>query len=222
MITLEDLQKASEKLDKMYAEEVYPRVLAFREAWDRLSAPFIGENYRLVAKRHGIEFLPNKKIAEKIGLLCRFANTKLNVTTRSGTITFGDGRKIVKEISSFNINCDDKEPCPTIIEATGHSNQFGAWGWNMWGVIKGNGWLRPKPEMNNIQRYLVTWHDTFHKALEQFDWFVRNIARITKDFEEQANEIAKLDAKDTDEFHALFDIKPKMKMVKITVVVEEV
>ena len=76
--------------------------------------------------------------------------------------------------------------------------------------------------MNTIQNYLVTWHDTFHKALEQFDWFVRNIALVTKDFEEQANEIAKLDAKDTDDFHALFNIKPKTKMVKITVVVEEV
>lgn len=215
MITLDDLQTASAKLDKMYAEEIYPRVLAFRSAWDKLSAPFLTDSTRDLERRHGIEFMPNKEIAENVYLLCGLARTVLTVRT----LCKGNDKEhtFVK-----NIGYKGEEPCPTIIEATGHNNCFGAWGWNMWGVIKGNGWLRPKPDMNNIQRYLVTWHDTFHKALEQFDWFVRNIALVTKDFEEQANEIAKLDAKDTDEFHTLFDIKPKMKMVKITVVVEEV
>ena len=215
MITLDDLQMASAKLDKMYAEEVYPRVLAFREAWDKLSAPFITDSTRDLERRHGIEFMPNREIADNVYLLCGLARTVLTVRT----LCKGDDKE-----RTFVINTGyrSEEPCPTIIEATGHNNCFGAWGHNMWGVIKGNGWLRPRPEMNNIQNYLVTWHDTFRKALEQFDWFVRNIALVTKDFEEQANEIAKLDAKDTDEFHALFDIKPKMKMVKITVVVEEV
>ena len=215
MITLDDLQMASAKLDKMYAEEVYPRVLAFRAAWDKLSAPWIDENYRRVAKRHGIEFLPNKEIAENIYLLCGFAKTVLNVRT----LCKGDN-----EEHTFIVNTGyaGEEPCPTIIEATGHNNCFGAWGWNMWGVIKGHGWLRPKPELENIKNYLVTWQKSFQTAIEQFEWFAKNIALITKDFEEQANEIAKLDAKDTDEFHTLFDIKPKMKMVKITVVVEEV
>lgn len=215
MITLDDLQMASAKLDKMYAEEIYPRILAFREAWDKLSAPFLADSTRDLERRHGIEFMPNRKIAENVYLLCGLARTVLTVRT----LCKGDDKE-----HTFVINTGyrSEEPCPTIIEATGHNNCFGAWGWNMWGVIKGNGWLRPRPEMNKIQNYLVTWHDTFHKALEQFDWFVKNISLVTKDFEEQANEIAKLDAKDTDEFHALFDIKPKMKMVKITVVVEEV
>lgn len=215
MITLDDLQMASSKLDKMYAEEIYPRVLAFREVWDKLSAPFLTDSTRDLERRHGIEFMPNREIAENVYLLCGLARTVLTVRT----LCKGDDKE-----HTFVINTGyrSEEPCPTIIEATGHNNCFGAWGWNMWGVIKGNGWLRPRPEMNKIQNYLVTWHDTFHKALEQFDWFVKNIALVTKDFEEQANEIAKLDAKDTDEFHALFDIKPKMKMVKITVVVEEV
>jgi len=215
MITLDDLQMASSKLDKMYAEEIYPRVLAFREAWDKLSAPFLADSTRDLERRHGIEFMPNREIAENVYLLCGLARTVLTVRT----LCKGDDKEYTFVI---NTGYRSEEPCPTIIEATGHNNCFGAWGWNMWGVIKGNGWLRPRPEMNKIQNYLVTWHDTFHKALEQFDWFVRNIVLVTKDFEEQANEIAKLDAKDTDEFHALFDIKPKMKMVKITVVVEEV
>lgn len=121
MITLEDLQKASEKLDKMYAEEVYPRVLAFREAWDKLSAPFITDSTRDLERRHGIEFMPSKEIAENVYLLCGLARTALTVRT----LCKGNDEEhtFVK-----NIGCKREEPCPTIIEATGHNNCFGAWG----------------------------------------------------------------------------------------------
>ena len=216
MITLDDLKKASEKLDKMYAEEVYPRILAFREAWDKMSAPFLDENARRVARRHGIEFMPSNELAEKICFLCAISRSVLGTTSKC---TASYERIRVFNILSYN---NGAEPCPTMIEATGHNNCFGAWGHNLWGVIKGNAWLLDKPQMDKIQDFLVQWRKNLQTTLEQFRWFAENIGNVSKEIEAKANEIAELDAEDTDKFHALFDIRPTLKKVKITVLIEEI
>ena len=218
MITLDDLKEASEKLDKMYREEVYPKVLAFRAAWDKLTAPFLADSMRDVAKRHDIEFLPNHEFAKNIYVLCGIARTHMTVTSKCLDSYTG----LYRYTFAVNSSHRGEEACPTMVEVTGHNNCFGFWDGTLWSVIRGNSWLRDSSHMNDIQKFLVQWRKNLLTVLEQFNWFSENIGTIAKQLEDKVNAIVKLDAKDTDEFHALFDIKPKAKMVKITVVVEEV
>lgn len=216
MITLNDLKRASEKLDDMYLNEVLPRVNEFRKTWNGITKPLLDGNLIRVADRHHIDFVPAEGYAQHFKDLCRVAKTYLNVAWRSAD-------PYISPHFSYNSEYRNAIPDPTLVEVCGHSNQFGFFDGTLWSVIKGRGWINNRcSDMNKIQDYLIQVRTLLKSILDQFDWFSSNVGNISLYISNLVNRVADLDANDTDEFNKLFDLKPSKKRIVISVKIEEV
>lgn len=209
MITLDSLIAASKSLDAMYRDEVLPKVVAFSNAWDKLTAPLRDENLKMVAKRHNVSLLPSNATANALKEIIGLARPQVCVVTNAYNanphFTYGDF----------------KGYAPTMVEVCGCNNIFGYWDGTMWSVVKGRGLLKPTADINRIKEYLTFYRKMLDNAIAAYEWFCENYTAIANEIEEKVNRVAELDEKDTNEFNALFNIKPKTRKVKITVIVEE-